>query len=74
MPSSRQQDAFSEAILNLRNLLDDAIEWIKSNLGPADVFDEDDLLTWAAEQHPEEIFDEGTLSSWAENNGFVPEA
>jgi hypothetical protein len=52
MPSSRQDNAYREMVIGkLASLiqLDEAIDWIKSNLNPEDVFDERDLRQWADE-------------------------
>ncbi len=38
---------FAEEIINPNDLLDDTVAWIKDNLEPDDVFDEDDLIKWA---------------------------
>ncbi len=47
MSTTYRQDAdFLEAIIS-QNLLEKAIAWIKSNLEPHDVFDEDQLRIWA---------------------------
>jgi len=42
----QQQQEFIEAI---SPSLDEAIEWIKHNLNPEDVFDEGDLEEWATD-------------------------
>ncbi len=47
MPTSSQDQSFAEAIVDYRNLLDNAIEWIAKNLNPSDVFSDKDLETWA---------------------------
>ena len=44
----RQNSEFVSAVIS-SFLLEDAIEWIKSNLNPEDVFDEKSLATWAEE-------------------------
>ncbi len=47
MPTSSQDQDFAEAVVNYRNLLDNAIMWIAKNLNPSEVFSEKDLETWA---------------------------
>jgi len=47
---------FAKAILP-QYLLDDAIDWIKSNMRPEDIFDDVDLIDWAKD--------------WAVNNDYV---
>lgn len=64
--------------LDLSNLLDRSIEWIKDHLEPHEVFDKDALVQWAAEeldQHsdPDDVFTSEELEEWARNNGFVEE-
>lgn len=48
MANRKQEDAFWEA-MRPSYPLNDAIEWIKSNLNPEDVFIESDLRQWAEE-------------------------
>lgn len=38
-------------------LLDDAIDWISENLDPAEVFSEEQLISW--------------VKDWAGNNGYL---
>ena len=47
--TSRQDSDFIDAVIS-NTLLESAIEWIQTNLAPEDVFDEDQLQTWAANQ------------------------
>lgn len=52
--------------------LENAIDWIQSNLHPNDVFEVDELKEWVGNNaEPEDVYDEGTLVAWAEKNGFV---
>jgi len=44
--SSRQNKEFTDAILPMYPL-DQAVEWINSNMDPSDVFTEDKLEAWA---------------------------
>ena len=46
MTTVRQDSEFKDAIVP-SSLLEEAIEWIKSNMEPEDVFNDDDLKTWA---------------------------
>ena len=48
MPSTRQNNEFRNAI-HSSSLLDDAIEWIRENLSPEDVFETKQLDMWAEE-------------------------
>jgi len=44
----RDKEGFQETMVNqIPNLLDDAIEWIRTKLEPEDVFPIRDLETWA---------------------------
>lgn len=54
-------------------LLESAIDWIKANLSPEDVFTEKELLAWASNYDPESVFQQSSLESWAENNGYIKE-
>jgi hypothetical protein len=52
MTSHREDQAFGKAMaesLDFGNLLADAQTWIKDNLSPEQVFDEDQLNNWAAD-------------------------
>ena len=46
MTSSKQDSDFTSAVIN-SSLLEEAIDWISSNLDPSDVFSESDLEDWA---------------------------
>lgn len=70
MPTARQCDDFAASVLNTDSLLDEAIEWIKNNLSPTDVFEERELLAWAQDQQPDDIFTQTELEDWANNNGM----
>lgn len=48
MATIKQNRDFIEVII-MTDLLDEAIDWIQSNLGPEDVFSELDLKNWAIE-------------------------
>lgn len=46
MSTLSQDKAFIESLIP-SSLLEQAVEWIKSNMSPEDVFDERDLQTWS---------------------------
>jgi hypothetical protein len=46
MTSHNEDQSFIHAVIN-PCLLEEALEWIKDNMEPADVFDEDELRSWA---------------------------
>jgi len=48
MVSWRDNKNFVNSVLG-SNVLEDAVEWIKNNLQPDEVFTEDELGTWAYE-------------------------
>lgn len=56
MAGYKENKDFAESILQ-QYPLDDAVDWIKKNLCPEDVFDDDALKTWAED--------------WASNNGYI---
>jgi hypothetical protein len=66
MPIYRNDERFIEAIVP-SDLLEQAISWIKSNLNPDDVFDEDQLKDWALDQDVDDVCDIDELQSWAKN-------
>lgn len=47
MPSASQDNAFAESVLNYSVSLDNAIDWIRDNLDPEDVFSTTQLEKWA---------------------------
>ena len=48
MPSSDHDQRFAELMFpNAHTMLDEAIDWIRSNLSPDDVFTEKELGEWA---------------------------
>lgn len=47
MPSKKDNQKFAEFLVEGTTLLDAAIEWVKDNMKPDDVFDNTDLSTWA---------------------------
>ena len=49
--SENKNRAFTRDIViqHLDDLLPTAVDWIKANLNPEDVFDKDDLIRWAAD-------------------------
>ena len=49
----RQDSEFVSAVIS-STLLEEAIDWIQSNMDPEDVFDEKTLATWAGEYGYEE--------------------
>lgn len=56
MAGHKENKDFVSAILN-KYPLDGAIEWIKVNMCPEDIFDEGQLKSWAKD--------------WAEDNNFI---
>jgi hypothetical protein len=52
--SSRQDSAFIESLIS-STLLEEAIEWISSNMSPEDVFSTTDLRDWATSNGFEEF-------------------
>lgn len=56
MAGYNENKEFASAVLP-QYLLDDAIDWIKANMAPEDVFSDDQLLDWARD--------------WATNNNHV---
>ena len=77
MTTTAHQDRdFADRLIPGRDsLLADAIEWIRGNLRPDQVFDEQELYAWASENasDPEDVFSTHELDRWAEANGYVPE-
>lgn len=52
----RQDSEFVSAVIS-SSLLEEAIDWIKGNLNPEDVFDEKHLDTWAEENGYKKVDD-----------------
>lgn len=75
MSVNRQdQEKFAAAVLDLDDLLENAIDWIAGNLQPDEVFDPSDLRDYVASSYsPEDVFSVNDLETWAIENGFVKE-
>jgi hypothetical protein len=83
--STRQERADFITDVVHPDLLDDAIQWIKTHLNPNEVFDDGQLADWARENdlhtpgetasryQPDEVFQEHQLRDWAEGVGYVEE-
>lgn len=70
----QDQEKFAAAVLDLDDLLDNAIDWIVGNLQPDEVFDTSDLRNYVAMAYsPEDVFSISDLETWAIDNGFVKE-
>jgi hypothetical protein len=75
MTSSQQDQRFIESVISSR-LLEQSIDWIKSNMEPEDVFESSQLISWAKDWlppnvEPAAIFSEELLAEWAESNGWT---
>jgi len=83
--TDRDERAFISG-LDLSSLLEHAVQWISENLEPDQVFDEDELHDWAAQNEryeigwiaenmdPEEVFAGvagDALHDWAVENGYI---
>ena len=63
------------------SLLDDAVHWIRNNLSPEEVFDDDQLIEYVKESAdvddvsatctPAEVFSEQELAAWAAEQGWI---
>lgn len=75
MTSSYQDSRFIQSVISQR-LLEESIDWIKSNMEPEDVFDSSQLISWAKDWlppsvEPAAVFSEELLAEWAESNGWT---
>lgn len=59
--------------LDADSLLDEAIEFASAHLSPDQVFEKEDLISWAEDLDPDDVFSDSKLEDWAEENGFVKE-
>jgi len=73
MPTSRQDHDFLETVVPT-TLLDDAIDWIKKNLNPDEVFEEKEILAFVRDNFSPEVVYDSELDTWAENNGYEKSA
>ena len=70
MATTQENDDFARSVL-ANHPLDEAVEWIRCNLTPGDVFDDDELFEYTCQNAtPEEVFSDRELMSWAEQNGY----
>jgi len=76
MTTTYEQDSkFIHDIVG-ENILEEVLGWIKSNMNPEDVFDEQALKNWAIENVKVNEYDEEDLRDWANENGYsnsIPE-
>jgi hypothetical protein len=74
MATLKQNDAFLDAVLpSPSDLLDDAIEWIKANLNPDDVFDEDEIVRFTnANKAIDDVYPDRTILDYVYGT-FNPE-
>lgn len=70
--TSSQDTNFLNSVIGT-GILEQAIDWIKSNIDPPEVFGEKELLQWASNFDPDDVFSQSDLESWAENNGYTKE-
>lgn len=68
--TAKQDNAFLVDVIGT-GTLEAAIEWIQSNLSPAEVFTISDLSDWA-EDNLDKVADKH-LIEWAESNGYIKE-
>ena len=73
MATALQNASFASDLLP-QYPLDDAIDWIKNNLEPDDVFDETTLERWAIDYVKVEAMPQDELEAWAEANGYTKQA
>lgn len=59
--------------LDTDSILDEAIEFASANLSPDQVFEKEELISWAEDLDPDDIFSDSKLEDWALDNGFVRE-
>ena len=71
MASEMENEAFTRALMP-NYPLDEAVDWIRDNLSPEDVFTEDQIRVAAqACSDPEDVFAPSELIGWAEDNGYM---
>lgn len=66
--NTRQNDSFAAEVL-VRDPLDVAVEWIKQNLSPGDVFDDGQIADHArANIEIDTIYSENNIIGWVQGN------
>jgi len=78
MTTDRQQRDFADELVGHLTVdksgLEAAIQFVKDNFDPDDIFSEKVLLEHVARSKmPADVFTEKELSEWAEENGFKKE-
>lgn len=78
MSTARQERDFADEMGSLvtvdKSSLGTAIEFIKLNFEPDDIFEEKDLVAYVAKtKMPIDVFTEKELQEWAESNGYIKE-
>jgi hypothetical protein len=74
MPTKKLNKQFEEQLFEDSLLLDNAIEWIKTNMTIDQVYNQEDIKNHVEDGNPEDYFSESQLRQWAEDNGYVMEA
>lgn len=68
------ETSFRKACVSVEFDADAAIEWIKENYNPVDVFGDKTIRKFVAENFaPDDVFDEKHLAEWARVNDYVKE-
>lgn len=49
MPSTKDNEKFRDSLFIGKSLLDDALDWIRENMQPDEVFGDNELSEWAEE-------------------------
>ena len=70
MASTNDNKQFRDSVVG--DLLDQAIDWINSNMSPSDVFDDDKLIEFAHENADIDKFDHATIVEFV-NETCTPE-
>jgi hypothetical protein len=68
MPSRKDNQRFVENLFDGAMLLDTAQEWIRDNMKPDQIFDDNQLEQWAEEKG---FVSSKNLEAWAEENGYT---
>jgi hypothetical protein len=55
-----------------KSLLGDTLDWIRDNLDPGDIYDQQRLNQYVGQlAAPEEVFSEDELKAWAIDKGYI---
>lgn len=74
--TSKKQEQAYKAVVGTEiasSVLQTSIDWMRDNLNPNNIWDQQQLNTWVSENAtPDEVFTDEELMQWAISKGYTP--